>query len=144
VTAVDGEKLRPESIVTAGRRPREPSGPLNFPVGVVAPDRHSAELNAYARHDASPTVAAFEAVVGTGGWVGAGVRAGCRELPDGSIFAAQQNRGRFNVRPADLAGTPPRTRRSTAPAFVWFETVGNPLMAVSDVLDRLICAVGAR
>jgi cystathionine gamma-synthase len=152
---VDEEKLHFESIAVAAGRPREPGGPLSTPIVLTAPYRHSADANAYARHDVSPTVAAFEDALGAleGGTAYAfasgiaALAALLDELPVGavavvpsaaysgtvSIFAAQHGTGRLTVRPADVADTAAVTEALDGAALVWLETVGNPLMAVPDI-----------
>ncbi len=155
VSAVDSDKLRPESIVVAAGRPHEPGGPLNTPIVLTAPYRHSPEANAYARHDISPTVAAFESALGVleGGTALAfacgiaAVAAVVDGLPAGavavvpaaaysgtmSIFAEQERLGRLTVRSVDIADTAAVVAALDGADLVWLETVSNPLMAVPDV-----------
>ena len=155
VSAVDSDKLRPESVVVAAGRPHEPGGPLNTPIVLTAPYRHTADDNAYARHTISPTVAAFEAALGEleGGTAlafasgVAAVAAVIDGLPAGAVavvpdaaysgtvwtFGAQQELGRLAIRPVDIADTAAVIAAVDGADLVWLETVGNPLMAVPDL-----------
>jgi cystathionine gamma-synthase len=155
VTAVDDARLHPESLVVAVARPHEPGGPLNTPIVLAAPYLHSAQDNAYARHDVSPTVASFEQALGAleGGTALAfasglaAVAAMIERLPSGSTvvvpaagyagtlssFQTQQALGRLTVRAVDTAD-PAAVRAALDGAdLLWLETVTNPLMAVPDV-----------
>jgi cystathionine gamma-synthase len=149
------DKLHPESVVIAAGRPHEPGGPLNTPIVLTAPYRHTAEDNAYARHTISPTVAAFEAALGQleGGTALAfasgiaAVAAVVDGLPAGAVavvpqaaysgtvwtFGAQVDLGRLEIRPVDIADTAAVIAALDGADLVWLETVGNPLMAVPDV-----------
>jgi cystathionine gamma-synthase len=152
---VDDEKLRPESVVVAAGRPREPGGPLSTPIVLTAPYLHSPEANAYSRHDVSPTISSFEAALGTleGGTAlafGSGIAAlaavidglptgAVAVVPDAmysgsvSIFGAQQQLGRLTIRTVNIADTAAVIAALDGAALVWLETVSNPLMAVPDV-----------
>jgi cystathionine gamma-synthase len=168
VTSVDEDKLRPESIAVAAGRPHDPGGPLNTPIVLAAPYRHSPDTNAYARHDVSPTVIAFEAALGAleGGIAlafGSGIAAVAAVvdgLPVGavavvpaaaysgtvSIFEAQQALGRMTIRPVDVADTKAVIAALDGADLLWLETVSNPLLAVPDVpaLAAAAHAVGAQ
>jgi cystathionine gamma-synthase len=164
---VDEDKLHPESIAVAAGRPHEAGGPLNQPIVLTAPYRHSPDANAYARHDLSPTTLAFEAALGAleGGTALAfasgiaAVSAVIDGLPVGavavvpsaaysgtvSIFGAQQALGRMTVRPVDIADTAAVIAALDGADLLWLETVSNPLMAVPDVPALTVAAhaVGA-
>jgi cystathionine gamma-synthase len=158
-------ELRPESIVVAAGRPHEPGGPLNTPLVPVAPYRHSADDdNAYARHDVSPTVRAFEDALGTleGGFALAyssgiaAVAAVLDGLPVGSvvvvphaaysgtvsIFAAQQELGRLTVRSVDAVDTAAVIAALDGAQLLWLEAISNPLLAVPDI-PALVAAAHA-
>jgi cystathionine gamma-synthase len=152
---VDADKLHVESIAVAAGRPEEPGGPLNAPIVLAAPYRHSADANPYSRHDVSPTVTAFEQALGAleGGTALAfasgiaAVAAVVDRLPAGavavvpsaaysgtvSIFGAQQELGRLTIRPVDVTDTAAVVAALDGAALVWLETVSNPLLAVPDV-----------
>jgi cystathionine gamma-synthase len=158
------DELRPESIVVAAGRPHEPGGPLSTPIVLTAPYRHSPEANAYARHDVSPTVLAFEAALGAleGGTALAfasgiaGVAAVLDGLPTGSvavvpqagysgtlsIFDAQQKLGRLSIRPVDSGDTDTVIAALDGADLLWVESVSNPLLAVAD-LPAVIAAAHA-
>jgi cystathionine gamma-synthase len=160
--------LRPESVVVAAGRPHEPGGPLNTPLVPVAPYRHGGDDNAYARHDASPTVRAFEDALSAleGGNALAyasgiaAVTAVVDGLPVGSvavvpnaaysgtvaIFAAQQELGRLTIRPVDPADTAAVIDALDGARLLWLESVSNPLLAVSDIPALVAAAhdVGAQ
>ncbi|MFN2560997.1 MAG: PLP-dependent aspartate aminotransferase family protein [Jatrophihabitans sp.] len=155
------DKLRPESVVVAAGRPREPGGPLNTPIVPVAPYRHGNDDNRYARHDLSPTVAAFEDAVGAleGGTAlafasGMGAASALiRRLPIGAIavipragyagvvelFGELEAAGRVSVRAVDPGDTAAVVAALDGANLLWLETVTNPLMAVAD-LPALIAA----
>ena len=153
---MDEPKLHPESIVVAAGRPHEPGGPLNTPIVLTAPYRHAADdSNAYARHDLSPTVRAFEDALGIleGGTAlafasgVAALAAVADGLPIGSIavvpdaayagtvwqFADRGAAGQLELRPVDVADTAAVVDALDGAALLWLETVSNPLMAVPDV-----------
>ena len=162
-------ELRPESIVVAAGRPHEPGGPLNTPLVPVAPYLHSTDDdNAYARHDVSPTVRAFEAALGAleGGYAlaySSGIAAAAAVvdgLPVGSvvvapraaysgtvsIFAAQEELGRLTVRCVESADTAAVTAALDGATLLWLEAASNPLLAVPDIpaLVAAAHAVGAQ
>ena len=157
-------KLRPESVVVAAGRPHEPGGPLNMPLVPVAPYRHATDDNAYARHDISPTVRAFEDALGEleGGRALAyasgiaAVAAVLDGLPVGSvvvvpqagysgtvsIFAEQQALGRLTIRSVDPADTAAVIAALDGAQLLWLEAVSNPLLVVPDI-PALVAAAHA-
>jgi cystathionine gamma-synthase len=153
---VDEPKLRPESVVVAAGRPHEPGGPLSTPIVLTAPYRHAADdANAYARHDMSPTVSAFEEALGIleGGTAlafasgVAALAAVADGLPIGSVavvphaaysgtvwgFAERGAVGQLDVRAVDIADTSAVIDALDGAALLWLETVSNPLLAVPDL-----------
>ncbi|MDT4917669.1 MAG: cystathionine gamma-synthase [Pseudonocardiales bacterium] len=156
VKGVDEDKLRPESIVVTAGRPHEPGAPLSTPIVLTAPYRHGADdANAYARHDVSPTVCAFEEAMGIleGGTAlafasgVAALAAVADGLPVGSVavvpaaaysgtvwgFAERAALGQLTLRPVDTADTEAVIAALEGAQLLWVETVTNPLMAVPDV-----------
>jgi cystathionine gamma-synthase len=147
--------LRPESLVVAAGRPHDPGGPLNTPIVPAAPYLHAPDDNAYARHDVTPTVAAFEEALGAleGGRALAfasgiaAVAAIVEGRPSGSvavvpaeaysgtvsIFKAQETLGRMTVRPVDIADTAAVVAALDGADLLWLETATNPLLSVPDV-----------
>ncbi|MDT4902620.1 MAG: cystathionine gamma-synthase [Pseudonocardiales bacterium] len=158
---MDEVKLRPESLVVAAGRPREPGRPLNAPIVLTAPYRHSPEENYYSRNEVTDTIAAFETLLGEleGGRAlafssGMGAIAavvegrpagGVSVVPaDGysgmvSIFKAQEALGRMTVRRVDIGDTAAVIAALNGASLLWLETVTNPLMTVPD-LPALIAA----
>jgi cystathionine gamma-synthase len=153
---VDEPKLHPESLVVAAGRPHEPGGPLNTPIVLAAPYRHASDnSNAYARHELSPTVWAFEDALGMleGGTAlafasgVAALAAVADGLPIGSVavvpdaayagtvwqFAERGAAGQLQLRPVDIADTEAVIEALDGAALLWLETVSNPLMAVPDL-----------
>jgi cystathionine gamma-synthase len=148
-------KLHPESIAVAAGRPHEPGGPLNTPIVPAAPYLHAPTDNAYARHDVTATVAAFEEALGAleGGRALAfasgiaAVAAVVEGRPSGSvvvvpaeaysgtvsIFRAQEALRRMTVRPVDVADTAAVVAALDRADLLWLETVTNPLMSIPDV-----------
>jgi cystathionine gamma-synthase len=147
--------LRPESIVVATGRPDEPGAPLSTPIVLAGPFRHDADQNRYARHDVTPTLAAFEALLGElegGTALGfasgmAAVTAVVEGRPNGcvavvpaeaysgsvSTFAAQESLGRMVVRPVDVGDTGAVGAALDGADLLWVEAVSNPLMTVPDL-----------
>ncbi|MDQ1584858.1 MAG: cystathionine gamma-synthase [Actinomycetota bacterium] len=147
--------MRPESIVVAAGRPHEPGAPLNTPVVLTAPYRHTADANQYARHDQTPTVAAFEEVLGAleGGTAlafASGVAAMAAIIegrPSGAvavvpseaysgtvgIFRGQEALGRMTVRRVDIGDTAAVVAALDGADLLWLETVTNPLITIPDV-----------
>jgi cystathionine gamma-synthase len=153
---VPDANLRPESVVVAAGRPHEPGGPLNTPIVLAAPYRHADDdSNAYARHDLSPTVRAFEDILGTleGGAAlafasgAAAIAAVADGLPAGSVavipeaaysgtvwaFAERATLGQLTLRPVDTADTAAVVAALDGARLVWLETVSNPLLALPDL-----------
>ncbi len=150
------EKLHPNSVVVAAGRPDQPGAPLTTPIVLTAPYLHGADAeNRYARHDVTPTVAAFEAVLGAleGGTAlafASGVAAMAAIVegrPHGavavvasaaysgtvSIFDAQEALGRMSVRRVDIGDTAAVIAALDGADLVWLESVTNPLMTVPDI-----------
>jgi cystathionine gamma-synthase len=163
------DKLRQESLVVAAGRPHDPGGPLNTPIVLTAPYRHASDdSNAYARHEVSPTVRAFEDALGAleGGTAlafasgMAALSAAADGLPAGSVavvpeaaysgtvwgFGERAALGQLTVRPVDTADTAAVVAALDGAHLLWVETVSNPLMAVPDLpaLARAAHQAGAR
>jgi cystathionine gamma-synthase len=153
---VTEEKLHPESIVVAAGRPHEPGGPLSTPIVLTAPYRHATDdSNAYARHDMSATVRAFEDALGVleGGTAlafasgVAALAAVADGIPIGSVavvpeagyagtvwqFDERAAAGQLELRRVDIADTAAVIEALDGARLLWLETVSNPLMAVPDV-----------
>jgi cystathionine gamma-synthase len=157
--------LHPESVVVTSGRPEAPGGPLNTPIVLAAPYRHSAEDNEYARERATDTLRAFETAAGAldGGTalgfasglaavaaVVEGRRTGVvavvpRAAYSGSvsIFAEQRQLGRMTVRPVDVVDTDAVVAALDGADLLWLETVTNPLLEVPD-LPALVAAAHER
>ncbi len=156
------DELHAESVVVAAGRPTEPGAPLNVPIVLTAPYRHTSEdTNPYARHDVTPTVAAFEAALGAleGGTAlafASGIAAVAAVVegrpagtvavvPDAaysgtvSIFDEQARLGRMQLRPVDMGDTDAVLAALDGADLLWLETVSNPLLVVAD-LPRLAAA----
>ena len=150
------DKLHVESVVVAAGRPHEPGGPMNTPIVLTAPYRHATDdSNAYARHDMSATVRAFEDALGVleGGTALAfasglaALAAVADGVPIGSVavvpdagysgavwnFAERDASGQLVSRPVDIADTAAVIAALDGAKLLWLETVSNPLMAVPDV-----------
>jgi cystathionine gamma-synthase len=155
----------PESIAVHAGRPLEPGDPLNAPIVLAAPFRHSGEGNEYHRDVGTTTIAAFESAVGAldGGTAVAfasgmaAVAAVVEGLPAGTvavapqaaysgsvaIFAEQQRLGRMTVRSLDITDTAAVVAALDGAGLLWLETVTNPLLGVAD-LPALIAAAHDR
>lgn len=143
---------RPETLlVTAGRPPRTPGGPLNPPVTLAAPFHAGVEAD-YAR-DAHPTVAALEEAVGAleGGEAVAfssgmaAIEAVVATLvPVGGLVVAPEDcysgtkahlvagaeEGRWRLEVADLSADP---ELPAGADLVWAETPSNPQLRITDL-----------
>lgn len=148
-------KLHAESVVVSAGRPHEPGAPVTTPIVLTAPYRHDPEANRYARHDVTPTVAAFESVLGAleggsalafasgvaamaaivEGRPAGAVAVAPNEAYSGtmSIFAEQERLGRLTVRRVDMADTAAVVAALDGADLLWVETVSNPLMTVADL-----------
>jgi cystathionine gamma-synthase len=159
--------VRLESLVVSSGRPDAPGAPLNAPVVLTAPYRHSPEDNHYSRDEPTQTRAALEEALGAldGGTAlafasgMAAVAAIAEGRPAGtvavvpqaaysgavSIFGHEQELGRMTVRPVPIADTDAVLRALDGAGVLWLETVGNPLMDVPDlpVLIEAAHAAGA-
>lgn len=148
-------QLHAESVVVSAGRPEEAGGPLTTPIVLTAPYRHDPDANRYARHDVTPTVAAFETVLGQleGGRAlafASGVAAMAAVVegrPAGavavvpaeaysgtmSIFDEQARLGRMELRRVDMADTATVVAALSGADLLWTETVSNPLMTIPDL-----------
>jgi cystathionine gamma-synthase len=160
-------ELRPESIAVSAGRPHDDDAPVNSPIVMTAPYRHSAADNHYARHDVTATIASFQELLGAleGGQAlafssGIGAVAAVVDtlpvgtiavVPDGQysgsvrIFDEAESLGRLTVRRVDIADTPAVLAALTGAGLLWLEAVTNPLMSVPDlpVLADAAHAAGA-
>jgi cystathionine gamma-synthase len=149
------DKLRPESLVVSAGRPDEPGGPLSAPIVLAAPYRHDPEQNRYARHDVTPTLAAFETILGElEGGTALGFASGMAAIAavvEGrpasstavvpceaysgavSIFATQEKLGRMTVRSVDVADTAATVDALDGADLLWLEAISNPLVTVPDI-----------
>jgi cystathionine gamma-synthase len=147
--------LHAESVAVAAGRPHEPGAPLNTPVVLAAPFRHTDEDNAYQREAGTDTIRAFEAAVGAldggeaiafaSGMAAAaavieGLHAGSvvvapTQAYSGavSIFAEQERLGRLTVRRVDSTDTTAVVQAADGAQLVWLEAITNPLIGVVDV-----------
>lgn len=155
----------PESVAVHAGRPLDPGDPLNAPIVLAAPFRHSSEGNEYQRETGTATIAAFEVAIGAldGGTAVAfasgmaAVAAVVEGMPAGtvavapyagysgsvSIFAEQQRLGRMTVRSVDITDTAAVAAALDGAGLLWVETVTNPLLEVAD-LPALIEAAHQR
>ncbi len=153
--------MRTESLVVSVGRPEAPGAPLNAPVVLAAPLRHTAEDNPYSRAEATETRAALEAALGAldgGRALGyasgmAAIAAIAEGRPAGtiavvpqaaysgavSIFAHEHDLGRMTVRPVPIADTDAVLAALEGAGLLWLETMTNPLLDVPD-LPVLIAA----
>jgi cystathionine gamma-synthase len=129
---------------------------LTTPIVLTAPYRHANDdSNAYARHDMSATVRAFEDAVGLleGGTAlafasGVAALAAVTDgLPVGSVavvphaaysgtvwqFAERGAAGQLDLRPVDVTDTAAVIEALDGAKLLWLETVSNPLMEVADL-----------
>ncbi len=149
------QDLRTESVLVAAGRPRQSGAPLNTPVVLAAPFRHTDEDNAYQREAGTDTIRAFEAAVGAldGGEAVAfasgmaaaaavieGLHAGSvvvapTQAYSGavSLFAEQERLGRLTVRRVDSTDTAAVVQAAGGAQLVWLEAITNPLIGVVDV-----------
>jgi cystathionine gamma-synthase len=147
--------LRPESLAVSVGRPHTPGAPLNTPIVMTAPFRHSPIDNHYSRHDVTETVQSFQEVLGAleGGEAlafSSGIAAvstvvdtlpvgTVAVVPDGQysgtvrIFDEAERLGRLSVRRVDVADTAAVLAALPGAGLLWLESVTNPLMAVPDL-----------
>jgi cystathionine gamma-synthase len=133
----------------------DPGDPLNEPIVLAAPFRHSHEGNEYHRDSGTSTIAAFEAAVGAldGGTAVAfasgmaAVAAIVEALPVGTvavapraaysgsvaIFGEQERLGRMTIRSVDITDTSAVLSALDGADLVWLESVTNPLIGVVDL-----------
>jgi cystathionine gamma-synthase len=145
----------PESIAVHAGRPLDPGDPLNEPIVLAAPFRHSHEGNEYHRGSGTSTIAAFEAALGAldGGTAVAfasgmaAVAAIVEALPVGTvavapqaaysgsvaIFGEQERLGRMKVRSVDITDTSAVLNALDGADLLWLESVTNPLVGVVDL-----------
>lgn len=153
--------MRRESLVVSAGRPEEPGAPLNTPVVLAAPLRHTPEDNPYSRAQPTETRAALEQVLGEldGGRAlayGSGmaaIAAIAEGRPTGSvavvpqaaysgavsIFGHERDLGRLTVRPVPIADTDAVLAALDGAGLLWLEAMTNPLLEIPD-LPVLIAA----
>ena len=160
-------KLHPSSVVVSAGRPHGEDSPINSPIVMTAPYRHSAADNHYSRHDVTETVSAFQEVLGEleGGQAlafASGIAAIAAVVdtlaagtvvvvPDGQysgtvrIFDEAAALGRLTVRRVDIADSAAVLDALPGAGLLWLEAVSNPLMAIPDipVVTDAAHAVGA-
>ena len=162
---MDSTQDRPLSletiVVTAGRGPRVPDGPLSVPV-VFAGPYHAGGPVGYGR-DGSPTWTAMEEALGAleGGSAlvfasgMAAITAVLEGLPIGSRIVVPSvsyvgtrgflkdrgGMGRFDVRPVEITDTDAALGACEGAGLLWIESPTNPLMGIADI--RALCE-GAR
>ncbi len=146
--------LTPESWLISGGRTRIPGDPLNVPP-VTASNYYLPSERVYARGESTPTVDAFEELVGVleGGRAlafssgMASVSAVFNRLPAGSVLAIPtdpyhaveglavegEQQGRWQVRRVDLADTEECVEAMGTSDLVWLESPANPLLTVADL-----------
>ncbi|MEO9140535.1 MAG: PLP-dependent transferase, partial [Jatrophihabitans sp.] len=147
--------LHPDSLVVSTGRPHEPGDPLNTGIVPVTAYRTDESGNRYARFAVSPTVAAFEQVIGVleGGRALAfssgiaALAAVVDRLPVGSVvvvpdegysgtvltFREHEALGRLVLRRVAPADTDAVRAACVGADLVWVETVSNPLMSIVDL-----------
>jgi cystathionine gamma-synthase len=140
-------------VVSAGRPPRQPDGPLNPPL-VLASTYHAGGEVGYGRYG-NPTwemfesaVAALEGGVATSFASGLAAVAAVLDLvPDGGVVVAPpdayygslellarlETQGRLTVRSVDLTDGTAADEALRDAAMVWVETPTNPMLKVVDV-----------
>src|SRR3954471_12746376 len=140
-------------VVSAGRPPRQPDGPLNPPL-VLASTYHAGGEVGYGRYG-NPTwemfesaVAALEGGVATSFASGlAAVSAVLDLVPEGGVVVAPpdayygslellarlEKQGRLTVRSVDLTDLSAADEALRDAALVWVETPTNPMLKVVDV-----------
>jgi cystathionine gamma-synthase len=152
---VTTEKLKRESLVVSAGRPEEPGAPLNAPVVLAAPLRHTPEDNPYSRAATTETRAALETTLGAlddgralayaSGM--AAIAAIAEGRPAGSvavvpqaaysgavsIFAHQRELGRLSVRPVPIADTDAVLAALDGAGLLWLEAMTNPLLEIPDL-----------
>jgi cystathionine gamma-synthase len=153
--------MKRESLVVSAGRPEEPGAPLNTPVVLAAPMRHTPEDNPYARAEATDTRAALETTLGAldGGRAlayasgMAAIAAIAEGRPAGtvavvpqaaysgavSIFEHQCGLDRLTVRPVPIADTEAVLAALDGAGLLWLEAMTNPLLEIPD-LPVLIAA----
>ena len=140
-------------VVSAGRPPRQPDGPLNPPL-VLASTYHAGGEVGYGRYG-NPTwemfesaVAALEGGVATSFASGLAAVAAVLDLvPDGGVVVAPpdayygslellarlEKQGRLTVRSVDLTDATATDDALRDAAMVWVETPTNPMLRVVDI-----------
>src|SRR3954462_10517049 len=148
-------ELHPESVVVSAGRPHAEGAPVNSPIVMTAPYRHSSADDHYSRHDPTETIRAFEELLGAleGGQAlafssGMGaISAVVDSLPVGTIvvvpdgqysgtvstFDEAESLGRLIVRRVDVADTPAVIAALPGSGLLCLEAVTNPLMSVPDI-----------
>ncbi len=147
--------MRRESLIVSGGRPEDPGAPLNTPVVLAAPLRHTPEDNPYSRAATTETRGALEQVLGAldGGRalayasgmaaiaaIAEGRQAGSvAVVPQAaysgavSIFAHERDLGRLTLRPVPIADTDAVLAALDGAGLLWLEAVTNPLLEIPDL-----------
>ena len=156
---LEPEQMQPDSWVVTGGRPHEPGAPLNVPI-VPASNFAYGMPRTYAREHPTPTVEAFEELVGglEGGTavafasgMGAALAVLMSTPPSADVVLAEgcyqgvkglarggERKGRWRVRTIDPADTEAMARAAGEADLLWLESVSNPLLAVAEL--PAICA----
>lgn len=143
-----------DSWVVAGGRPRVPGEPLNTPITAVSNFRRGGDLS-YARGDGTPTIAAFEELVGgmEGGIAttfSSGIAAAAAVyatlstgavvvLPKGGYHGVEElaedgaTKGRWTTELIDLADTDAWIDAVGRADLIWLESPSNPMLTVVDL-----------
>ncbi|NND01586.1 MAG: PLP-dependent transferase [Acidimicrobiia bacterium] len=148
------EELTPESFVVAAGRSRQPGEPLNVPP-VLASNFYLPSERIYARGEGTPTVDAFEEIMG--GLEGgkalafssgmAAVAAVLHRLPVGAVLAVPEDpyhgvkglaeegeqQGRWKALRLSLSDTDAWIEAAMTADLLWLESPANPLITVADL-----------
>jgi cystathionine gamma-synthase len=147
--------VRRESLIVSAGRPEQPGAPLNAPVVLAAPLRHTSEDNPYSRAATTETRGALEDVLGAldGGRAlayasgMAAIAAIAEGRPTGSvavvphaaysgavsIFAHERDLGRLTLRPVPIADTDAVLAALDGAGLLWLEAMTNPLLEIPDL-----------
>ena len=147
-------KLTPASWLISGARSRKSGDPLNVPP-VFATNYYLPADRNYSRGESTPTVEAFEELLGTveqgralafsSGM--AAVAAVLQGMPVGSVLAVPsdpyhgvkglvtegEEQGRWSVLRLDLADTDAWVAAAREADLLWIESPANPLLTVADI-----------
>lgn len=146
--------LTPESFVVSAGRSRIPGEPLNVPP-VLASNFYLPSERIYARGEGTPTIDAFEAIMG--GLEGgkalafssgmAAVAAVLHRLPVGAVLAVPEDpyhgvkglaeegeqQGRWKALRLDLRDTEAWVESALTADLLWLESPANPLITIADL-----------